>query len=120
MSNVRISVPYEYGFVILSAVILPTLTNIFLGGPVMKARKDLNVPYPNLYAVPGVHEKADAFNRIQRGHQNYLENIGDFRFMALVGGLKHPLICAFSGVIYCLGSILYQKGYGMYRVTYNL
>jgi glutathione S-transferase len=146
---ITLRVPFEYGFVIITCVIGPTLTNIFLGGPVMQARKTLNVPYPNLYATPvrfyflvcgkfhsisqstshvflfsfppcqcmnakkGVHKEADAFNRIQRGHQNFLENIGDFRFLALVGGLKHPGICSVAGLVFCLGSILYQKGYGM-------
>ena len=34
--------------------------------PVMKARKQFDVKYPNLYAVPGHHKNADAFNGIQR------------------------------------------------------
>jgi hypothetical protein len=29
----------------------------------------------------------------------------------LIGGLKHPLVCAGSGVLFCLGSYLYQVGY---------
>ena len=35
----------------------------------MKARKDFDVKYPNLYATPGLHKHADAFNSVQRGHQ---------------------------------------------------
>lgn len=68
-----LNVPDQYGYVILTCGVLPLFTNIYLGGPVMKARKALDVPYPNLYAVPGVHKNADEFNRIQRGHQNYFE-----------------------------------------------
>merc|ERR1712093_769466 len=56
----------------------------------MKARKTLKVPYPNLYAVPGVHEKADEFNRVQRGHQNMFETLSSMIAMTLVGGLKYP------------------------------
>jgi len=78
---------------------------------VMRARKKLNVAYPNLYAVPGVHEKADAFNRVQRGHQNYLENVNEFRTLALIGGLKHPYAVAIGGILFSLGSYLYLLGY---------
>lgn len=77
----------------------------------MKARKDCDVPYPNLYATPGYHKKADEFNRVQRGHQNYIENITGFTAMSLLGGLKHPISVAVGGVLYCLGSVFYQKGY---------
>merc|ERR1712232_807534 len=80
-------------------------------GPVMKARKEFEVKYPNLYAVPGVHKHADEFNRIQRGHQNYFEHLTHFTAVSLIGGVKHPLICAASGVLYQLGSIFYQMGY---------
>ena len=33
------------------------------------------------------------------------------RLTGLIGGLKHPLIVAAGGVFYCIGSILYMKGY---------
>ena len=112
------TLPSGYGYVLLSCVVLPTFTSLFMGDRVMRARKALNINYPNLYAVPGFHDKADDFNRVQRGHQNYLENIADFRFMALVGGLKHPFLCALSGLVYCLGSVLYQKGYGSFCLLF--
>ena len=89
----------------------PTLANFKLMGPVMTARKQYNIPYPNLYAVPGHHDKADAFNRVQRGHQNFLEGIGDYRFMALIGGLKYPYLNAVGGLVFSIGSVLYQVGY---------
>jgi glutathione S-transferase len=50
-----------------------TVYSLIAGVPVMKARKKFEVKYPNLYAVPGVHKHADAFNAVQRGHQNFLE-----------------------------------------------
>ena len=47
-----------------------TVVNLaVMSGLVMKARKELDVKYPNLYATPGYHKNADEFNRIQRGHQ---------------------------------------------------
>mmetsp|Transcript_18485 Transcript_18485/g.27040 ORF Transcript_18485/g.27040 Transcript_18485/m.27040 type:complete len:155 (-) Transcript_18485:368-832(-) len=104
-------VPNSYGYVILGSVIAPMVTGLYMGGPVMKARKEYNVPYPNCYATPGYHKKADEFNRVQRGHQNYFEGITSYTAMAVIGGLKHPLICSVGGIFFCLGSIFYQKGY---------
>ena len=69
---ISIEVPDAYPLVMLSSSVLPFVANIMMGGPVMKARKQYEVKYPNLYAVPGVHKDADAFNRVQRGHQNML------------------------------------------------
>jgi len=77
----------------------------------MKARTQYNIGYPNLYAVPGKHDKADEFNRVQRGHQNYLEGISLHLAMALVGGLKYPVFCSVSNAFFYLGSIFYQLGY---------
>jgi hypothetical protein len=48
-----ITVPASYGFVILGAGIGPLITNMYLSGAVMSARKKCNIPYPNAYAVPG-------------------------------------------------------------------
>ena len=81
-----------------------------MGGVVMKARQSMKVYYPNLYATPGHHDKADAFNRVQRGHQSLFEGISDFRSMALIGGVKHPLICSVSGLFFSVGYYLFQKG----------
>ncbi|KAL3926238.1 MAG: hypothetical protein SGBAC_013554, partial [Bacillariaceae sp.] len=72
---VAIEVPAQYGWVILGAGVAPVITSVILSGSVMSARKEHNVQYPNLYAVPGFHKSADAFNRVQRGHQNYLEGV---------------------------------------------
>jgi glutathione S-transferase len=107
----EITLPDNYGYVILGCGVLPLVTNIYLAGPVMKARERLNVPYPNLYATPGVHKHAEEFNRIQRGHQNYLESLTTFTTVSLLGGLKHPVICAAGGVFFCAGSIIYMLGY---------
>lgn len=111
---------------------------MYLSGFVMKARKEYDVQYPNLYgeifvraisrcflntpppslflsssivAVPKYHKNADEFNRVQRGHQNYLEGDTTYSIMTLLGGLKFPLMCAGGSVFFCLGSILYMKGY---------
>jgi glutathione S-transferase len=108
---VSISIPPEYGWVILGAGIGPVLTSMYLGGQVMGARKKFSVEYPNCYAVPGYHKNADEFNRVQRGHQNFLEGSDQYMFMTFIGGLKHPIACAIGSVLYVVGSVLYQKGY---------
>lgn len=108
---VAIDVPAQYGWVVLGSGIAPFITNMILSSLVMSARKQHNVQYPNLYAVPGFHKTADEFNRIQRGHQNYLENTDQYIIMTLLGGLKHPIACAIGTVTYCAGCYLYMLGY---------
>jgi MAPEG family len=67
--------------------------------------------YPNLYAVPGYHKEADAFNRVQRGHQNMLETLPLILGMGLIGGLKYPITAGIIGATHSLGCVLYQLGY---------
>mmetsp|Transcript_13727 Transcript_13727/g.13893 ORF Transcript_13727/g.13893 Transcript_13727/m.13893 type:complete len:87 (+) Transcript_13727:78-338(+) len=85
---VALDVPAEYGYAIIGCVVIPTMAGMHMGGPVMKARKECDVPYPNCYATPGYHKRADEFNRVQRGHQNYYEGLTSYMAMALIGGLK--------------------------------
>ena len=94
-----------------SATQFPFVVSTYMGGKVMKARKDCDVPYPNLYAAPGFHKKADEFNRVQRGHQSYFEMYTNVAAMCLVGGLKHPILAAAASVIFSVGSVFYQTGY---------
>jgi hypothetical protein len=93
--------PENYKYTILGVVVLPFVANMVIGGPVMAARKAMNVPYPNLYATPGVHDKADAFNRIQRGHQNMFETVR--------AALKISTRCI------CLGVAAYKMARGQWR-----
>jgi glutathione S-transferase len=101
----------QYGWVVLGAGIGTFFTHFYLSAAVMNARDKYSIQYPNLYAVPGYHKGADEFNRVQRSHQNYLEGVGSYLTLALIGGLKYPIANAVGGVCFCLGSILYQKGY---------
>jgi glutathione S-transferase len=104
-------VPDNYGYVLLTCGILPAIITLPLAGRVMTARKKYDVQYPNLYATPGYHKEADAFNRVQRGHQKTFETLSDFRILSLIGGLAHPLTCAGAGILYNLGNYLYMAGY---------
>ncbi|GAX20857.1 glutathione S-transferase [Fistulifera solaris] len=110
--SITITVPDNYGYVILSTVVgsmflVPTI----MGGSVMTARKECDVPYPNLYATPGFHKRADEFNRVQRGHQNMFESLGTFAIANLIGGLRHPITCTACSVLYSAGCYLYLLGY---------
>ena len=89
-TTMTVEVPSAYGYVILTAGVGAFVMNIMLGGLVMQARKKYGIKYPNLYAVPGYHKDADAFNRVQRGHQHIYEEMCNVTAMLLVGGLKHP------------------------------
>jgi glutathione S-transferase len=66
---------------------------------------------PNLYATSGFHKEADAFNRVQRGHQNYFENITLVTVSTLIAGLQYPIAASVCNVLYSVGSILFQVGY---------
>ena len=90
---VTLQLPEHYGYVILTTVVGQFVTGQILGGTVMMARNKFNVPYPNMYATPGYHKEADAFNRVQRGHQNMLETLDTFSLLALIGGLKYVMCC---------------------------
>ena len=94
MSVFTLSVPPAYGYVILGTGLGNFIAGMMLSGDVMKARDEFNVQYPNLYATPGFHKQADEFNRVQRGHQNFLENAGSYAILTLLGGLKYPMACA--------------------------
>jgi glutathione S-transferase len=79
----------------------------------MKARKQYDVKYPALYADSG-HKNpthAEAFNRVQRGHQNFLENAPGFLLMALTSSLFYPVTSAAAVVIYYAGRLVYATGY---------
>jgi glutathione S-transferase len=108
MSFVSLQIPQHYGYVILTCVVGPSAV---MGNVVMSARKKFGVEYPNLYATPGFHKDADAFNRVQRGHQNMFEVLPLFIAAALIGGLKHPIAVAVEGVLFCLGCYCYLLGY---------
>lgn len=110
--SVTITVPDNYGYVILSTVVgsfflVPTLMGAF----VMTARKECDVPYPNMYATPGFHKRADEFNRVQRGHQKMFESLGTFAVANLIGGLRHPITCTACSVLYSTGCVLFLLGY---------
>mmetsp|Transcript_20625 Transcript_20625/g.43201 ORF Transcript_20625/g.43201 Transcript_20625/m.43201 type:complete len:151 (-) Transcript_20625:168-620(-) len=108
---VAIDIPENYGYVVLTTLVGQFFVSFSMGGNVIVARKKYNVPIPNLYATPGQHKEADAFNRVQRGHQSMFETLGAFTGLALVGGLKNPITCSICSALYLGGCYLFQVGY---------
>mmetsp|Transcript_17037 Transcript_17037/g.46710 ORF Transcript_17037/g.46710 Transcript_17037/m.46710 type:complete len:151 (+) Transcript_17037:117-569(+) len=108
---VSVEIPDNYGYVVLTTLVGQFFVSAAMGGQVGMARSKYNVQYPNLYGTPGYHKDADAFNRVQRGHQNMFETLVPFTGLALVGGLKNPITCSICSVVYLGGCYLFQVGY---------
>nr|GLL26189.1 microsomal glutathione S-transferase 3-like [Ipomoea trifida] len=109
MAGVEI-LPKEYGYVII-VLVLYCFLNLWMSFQVGKARKQYKVPYPTMYASEAENKDANLFNCVQRGHQNSLENMPVFFMLMIMGGIRHPLICASLGVIYIVSRYGYFTGY---------
>ena len=64
-----------------------------------------------MYATPGFHKDADAFNRVQRGHQAVYENLTLATVSTLFAGLAYPIAASVCNALYSLGSVFFQIGY---------
>lgn len=86
--------------------------NFFLTIQVIKGRKKYDVQYPNLYAPAG-HKDGEAFDCIQRAHQNTLESWSMVMITMLATGLVYPVTAAAAGTMWVLGRIVYGIGYAV-------
>ncbi|MED6126200.1 hypothetical protein PIB30_076038 [Stylosanthes scabra] len=102
--------PKEYGYVAI-VLVLYVFLNFYMAIQVGMARKKYNVPYPALYAVESENKQAKLFNCVQRGHQNSLETMPIFFMLMILGGLKHPLVCAGLGLLHVVARYFYFTGY---------
>ena len=88
-----------------ASVALLGIANQAMAIGVMKARKRYGVEFPDLYAKESNPNKA-AFDAVQRGHQNVLENIPIFLavqgFVALAAG---PLLAAGLITVYTVAKV---------------
>ncbi|KAA0196408.1 Microsomal glutathione S transferase [Fasciolopsis buskii] len=105
LASMPLCIPRYYGGIILVGVGAVGL-NIYFSKRVMKARKEHNVEYPLLY-----HPTNNAFNCVQRGHQNYLEMLPQFFMLLFIGGLRYPRTFSVCGSIFLVGRLLYFIGY---------
>ncbi|KAH7850140.1 hypothetical protein Vadar_028447 [Vaccinium darrowii] len=102
--------PKEYGYVVLT-LILYCFLNFWMGFQVGKARKKYEVFYPVMYAIESENKNAKLFNCVQRGHQNSLELMPVFFVLMILGGIRHPLICASLGLLFTIARYSYFTGY---------
>ncbi|PSS30122.1 Microsomal glutathione S-transferase [Actinidia chinensis var. chinensis] len=102
--------PKEYGYVVLTLALYCFL-NLWMAGQVGKARKKYKVSYPVMYALESENKDAKIFNCVQRGHQNSLEMMPMFFVLMILGGIRHPLVCASLGLLYAVTRYFYFKGY---------
>ncbi|XVF71016.1 hypothetical protein PTKIN_Ptkin12aG0000600 [Pterospermum kingtungense] len=100
----------EYGYVVL-VVVFYCIFNMWMGLQVGKARKKYKVYYPTLYALESENKDAKLFNCVQRGHQNSLEMMPVFFILMVLGGMRHPCVCAALGVVYIVTRYFYFTGY---------
>jgi glutathione S-transferase len=112
-------------------VLLFNIEHMVFGGLVVQARKKYGIPYPTMYAIPGAlryydnamkpeedlgflphitNEEAYAFNLIQRGHQNTVEN-APFFLAILLCAWSFPLYAGIAGFMYIIGRAIYMYGY---------
>lgn len=85
-----------------------------MGVGVMNARKRFGIAYPTLYATAESGKKAkeiEAYNCVQRGHQNSLENQPVFLINMLLAGVRYPVCASVAGCIYLMGRVVYFMGY---------
>ena len=90
-----------------------------MGFKVGGARKKFKVPYPNMYASLDMFDgdadtkkkQRDAFNCVQRGHQNVLENGVKFVVLLILAGQQNAGIAALAGLVRVFGYIFYFIGY---------
>nr|XP_039269786.1 microsomal glutathione S-transferase 3-like [Styela clava] len=99
------SVPKDYGYVLLAAT-ASWGTCMWMAKNVADGRKKYGVPYPRMYS-----DTEDTFNCIQRAHQNTLEFYPSFLFFLSTAGLERPRFAASCGLLWCLGRVVYAKGY---------
>ncbi|KAL3663593.1 hypothetical protein V7S43_011480 [Phytophthora oleae] len=109
MSRILVELHSAHGFVPLLVVIL-VFVNVWAGLKVIMARKLYGVKYPQMYAEQS-DKNAKAFNCVQRGHQNIMENIPIFLALAFTSSIYRPLISAIASFVRILGFVAYMRGY---------
>ncbi|VFQ81689.1 unnamed protein product [Cuscuta campestris] len=105
------ALPKEYGYVAIVLALYSAL-NSWMTFQVGKARAKYNVRYPAMYASEeDGNEKGKIFNCVQRAHQNSVENMSVFFMLMMVGGIRHPLVCALLGALYTVARYVYFVRY---------
>ncbi|RLN52051.1 hypothetical protein BBJ28_00021775 [Nothophytophthora sp. Chile5] len=118
MTGIQLELQPAHGFVPLLVVLL-LFVNLWAGHKVGAARKKYGVEYPQVkygcmfvqYGEDQSDKNAKAFNCVQRGHQNILENIPTFLVLFLLSAIYRPQIAAIAGLVRILSFVVYMRGY---------
>ncbi|KAL8708463.1 MAG: hypothetical protein Q9220_006620 [cf. Caloplaca sp. 1 TL-2023] len=113
MSSLQITVPPEYGYVLLSAT-ASTFISIYHSALTAKFRRASKTPYPNPYASAAEAKDSKEkylFNCAQRAHAQFLENQPSYLISLLISGLKYPVASAAMGAVWCVGRVVFARGY---------
>ncbi|KAL9021207.1 MAG: hypothetical protein Q9185_001608 [Variospora sp. 1 TL-2023] len=113
MSTIQLSIPAEYGYVLVTAS-LTSIVALFHTQQTSKYRRLAKVPYPNAYATPAEAKESREkylFNCAQRAHANFLEHVPQFYTTLLISGLRFPRFSAAMGAVWLAGRIVYALGY---------
>ncbi|KAK5452236.1 hypothetical protein LTS15_007302 [Exophiala xenobiotica] len=108
------TVPENYGYVVLVALGLTPVLAFAQGNVVTSLRKAAGVPYPNPYATPQQAKEKPAaykFNCAQRAHANLLENMPQTMMYMLFAGLEYPTTTAALGAGWLFFRAMYAYGY---------
>ena len=100
-----VTIAQSHARCIASSLACASITTVLVPGNDHAAAK------PNPSPRQGVHDKADEFNRVQRGHQNMLESISSVIAATAVGGLRYPRVATGFALAYCVGNFFYLQGY---------
>ncbi|RLN97480.1 hypothetical protein BBJ28_00003736 [Nothophytophthora sp. Chile5] len=105
MTGIQVELQPAHGYVPLLVVLL-LFVNFWAGHKVSGARKKYGVEYPQQS-----DKNAKAFNCVQRGHQNILENIPMFLVLFLLSAVYRPQIAAIAGLVRIIAFAVYMNGY---------
>ncbi|KAL8925639.1 MAG: hypothetical protein Q9172_002143 [Xanthocarpia lactea] len=111
--STQLAIPSEYGYVLFTAY-LSSLVGYWHMPYTASYRKAAKVPYPNAYATAAETKESKEkylFNCAQRSHATFLEHQPQFLITLLISGLKFPLFSSAMGVLWCVGRVVYAKGY---------
>ncbi|MCJ1223361.1 hypothetical protein MMC12_000001 [Toensbergia leucococca] len=114
MATTSITLPPDYGYVLLTATALTLPLPIFHTLLTSRHRKRAQVPYPIAYAPAS--EAADSpakysFNCAQRSHANFTDNLPTALVGLFVAGLGWPRVSSALGVVWGVARVVYALGY---------
>ncbi|DAZ99619.1 TPA: hypothetical protein N0F65_001447 [Lagenidium giganteum] len=107
--NAHPSLQPDHGYVLL-VVLAAFIVNGWASLNVVSARAKFGVEYPQMY-VEKDEPHFNAFNCVQRAHQNMLEHLSLHLMTLLASSLYRPKLAAIAGVVRLLGFVAYIHGY---------